>query len=147
MPPITVHDVVVDTRTSLQAIKVKGTAGEFLKIRVEVKGAIPMFTYVSKVGSATAVLIESTQFDHHPKQSYKWKHFGQGKSVNSPDVAAQGSPERCGLRFAFTASTEYLLDIEHCIDDGSVVQVVKDITYTSQVPTATYQEFLKITWN
>ena len=141
------EDVTIDERTTLTAVTVDASNGESLSWRVAAQGAQPVFALAQK-GEGNAVAVRrSDDFPGHPKGDYQWQVVGPGKPAPNPmDVSAGVPVERYGLRFGFIAAIGYVLLVRQEAKDGSLRQVVKDITYSAEEPTATYQEFLKVTW-
>jgi hypothetical protein len=104
-------------------------------------GAVPMFVFVCEHGE----ILTAKQFPISPK--YEWTLLRSGATANPPGVnVADASSDTYGLRLYFTGATQYILLVSEVDASGKKVRPIKDITYSSQVPTDKYQEDLDVTW-
>ena len=131
--------VDVVERTALSDITVGD--GNKLAYTLTVKGAVPMFVFVCTHGE----ILDAKQFPIG--STYEWTLCKKETPPNPPKVvAADALKDTYGLRLYFSGATEYVLVVNEVDKGGKKVRTVKDITYSSQVPTDKYQEDLTVQW-
>lgn len=131
--------VDVEERTALSDITVGD--GHKLAYTLTAKGAVPMFVFVCTHGE----ILDAKQFPI--SATYEWTLCKKGTPANAPTVIpADASKDTYGLRLYFTGATEYVLVVNEIDGSGKKVRTIKDITYSSQVPTDVYQEDLTVQW-
>jgi hypothetical protein len=120
-------------RTSFLNVTVDQTNGEFLRFRIDAKGAIPTFTFLSRHG----VFFNASDFSGHPKSSYQRRfplatdQLGAKKAVYS-------------LTFGFLGAPAYTLLVELRDASNALVKTVKDIDYDREDQTDVFSELFKI---
>ena len=144
----TIGTVTVTTRTSLSAITVAGSGGNFLRFEVRAAGAVPLFAFASvDTAGAQHNLNDATQFPGHPLPTYTWRLRPRGAHNAPPaDVVATDVREEYGLALAWSGVTTYDIKTEEINGAGAVVRTVKDMTLQSNDPTAAFDIVLKVTW-
>lgn len=113
-------------------VSVNLNKGEYLSFRLEVKGARPVFSYISETKQRKA-----SDFTGHPMAVYEWT-WGRKKNERG-----DGEDEQV-TRVSFAAAVKYILKIDHCRSDGTVIQTVKHIEVKSQNPRDHHTEFLLV---
>ena len=117
-------------------VKVGGTKPEerqYLFYRVTAQGAEAVFSFSCEHQTRRS----AGQFPGHPKQVYEWTWSKGGSESDAPD-------DVYGVLMSFVTATGYSLRVEHRRGDDSLIQLLKDIDYKSQVPQDSFNEPLRV---
>jgi hypothetical protein len=115
------------------AVKVHVSKGQHLFFRLTVQGAEPIFSFVCQ----DKARLSEHQFPGHPKKVYEWNWSKEGdESDRESDVY--------GVTMSFFTAIRYTLVVEHREDDGTLIDLLKDIDYESNHPADNFTETLRI---
>lgn len=133
--------MAVDVQEKITLSDITVANGHKLVYELTAKGAVPMFVFVCTHGE----ILDAKQFP--VGSSYEWTLCKQGTPPDPPKVvAADALKDTYGLRLYFSGATQYVLLVNEIDGSGKKVRTIKDITYSSQVPTDKYQEDLTVQW-
>jgi hypothetical protein len=121
-------------RVSFLNVFVDRSSGEYLRFRIEAKGATPTFTFLSRHG----VFFSASDFSGHPKSTYQRK-FPQASENLVAKKAAYS------LTFGFLGATSYTLVVELRDANDAVIKTIKDIDYVRDNQTDVFSELFSIT--
>ena len=124
------------TRVSFFNVTVAQTNGELLRFRIDAKGAVPTFTFLSRHD----VFFKASDFPGHPKSTYQRK-FPLAKDEIGAKTAIYS------LTFGFLGATAYTLLVELRDANNTLLKTIKDIDYEREDQTDVFSELFKITVN
>jgi hypothetical protein len=131
----------ITVRSSVPAVTVNVTDGEYLFYQLTVSGAVPIFVFACKHKSRFA----GSDFDGHPKAVYEWTWSHPGEiSEDVPNVTSDGSPDNYGVVMHFAAAIKYTLLVEHRDSEDNLIDTLKDMDFESQAPEDEFSEGLRV---
>jgi hypothetical protein len=124
-------------------VTVNATAGEFLNYTLIASGGMPAFAYAC---AHRDPISRADQFAGHPKASYGWKLQKTGEVLPSVVAADSSNFDPYTVAMSFLGAVRYDLTINLCNGDGSVKNVVQQISYASNDSTDSCAEDLGVSW-
>jgi hypothetical protein len=123
-----------NARISFLRVTIGQSAGEYLRFRIDARGATPTFNFLSRHG----LFFSASDFSGHPKATYVRKF-----PLASDQLGAKTAIY--SLTFGFLGATAYTLLAEVRNASNQLVRVIKDIEYQRDDQTDLFPELFEIT--